>query len=92
MRVYVKHPGCPWKEMNIGGSLEDLQALVGGNIETVPLLKDELLFANEEGRIYDLPENRVGHYTYYGTVFLVGVDGEEFTDAPKMDISVLNNK
>ena len=88
----MKHPGCPWKELNIGGSLEDMQALVGGNIETVLILPDELLIANEEGRIYDLPVNRVGHCTYYGTVFLVGVDGEEFTDAPKMDISVLNNK
>ena len=87
MRVYVKHPGCNWMELNISGSLEDLQALVGGHIETVPLMHDEIMLVNEEGRVYDLPVNKVGKSVYRGSVVLVGVDGEEFTDAPKMSMA-----
>ena len=90
MRVYVKHPGCPWKELNIGGSLEDLQALVGGNIETVKVFPDTILLANEEGLIYDLPKQQFSGRVYAGSLVLVGVKGEEFVDAPKMDVRLLN--
>lgn len=90
MRVYVKHPGCPWKELNIGGSLEDLQALVGGNIETVPVFTDMIMLANEEGKIYDLPENPFLGQVFRGTLLMVGVNGEEFTDAPRMDLKLMN--
>ena len=90
MRVYVKHPGCAWKELHIRGELEDLQALVGGNIETVKVFPDTILLANEEGLIYDLPKQQFSGKVYAGSLVLVGVKGEEFTDAPKMSTQVLN--
>jgi hypothetical protein len=38
-------------------SLERLQELVGGYIETIPLDKDTILVVNEEGKLKGLPVN-----------------------------------
>ncbi len=59
MTMLVIEPGkCPM-EKEIGGSLEEMQRLVGGCIQVVYPFKDEVaLICNEEGKIQGLPLNR----------------------------------
>lgn len=65
--------------------LEQMQALVGGYIETVPLSDKEPVIAvlNEEGKLKDLPYNRIlsgddglPRDIICGTFFVAAVDGE----------------
>ncbi len=81
-------PGKPAKIARIGAELEDMQAIVGGYIEAVPLCSDgAVLVCNEEGKFDDLPVSRVligrGHRMHdviCGTFFIAGTAGEAFTD------------
>ncbi len=59
MKILVIEPGkCP-EEREIGGSLEDMQQLVGGYIQVVYPFPDEVaLVCNEEGKLQGLPLNR----------------------------------
>ena len=75
----VKEPGEEARLEAIWNSLEDLQAAVGGYIETVTVADDLVLIVNEEGRLKGLPANcRVLGHDLVGTVVAVGVKGEEF--------------
>lgn len=38
-------------------SLEELRGFVGGHIELVRLSKSQVMVVNEEGKVYDLPQN-----------------------------------
>ena len=82
MRVIIKEPGKPARFGVIANELKALQNAVGGYIETVTVTTDVVLIVNEEGLLYDLPENRVLGYPFRGTVVVAGVKGEEFTDCP----------
>lgn len=64
---------------NVSDSLEALQKIVGGYIETVTVFTDAVVICNEEGRILGLPENR-GFFIsgICGDCLICGVDGEEF--------------
>ena len=83
IRAFVKRPDSGWYATNISNNLESLQRLVGGYIETVTIARDAILICNEEGRIQDLPYCcQIGGTPFFGTVALVGCDGEEFADLP----------
>lgn len=83
MKVARKDPGRNWDLVEIDNSLESLQKAVGGWIEAVTLAEDVAVICNEEGRILDLPYNCLFcGMDWYGTILLVGVDGEEFCDVP----------
>ena len=66
-------------------SLENLQQTVGGYIEVVYLHDTEtpaVIVCNEEGRLLNLPANRILHSEYgdtmlYGTFLICGLDTEE---------------
>lgn len=81
INVIVKYPHKPARMFTIPDELWVYQELVGGYIETVATdeLVDALLIVNEEGRLLGLEENVLG---LVGTVLLVGVDDEDFADAP----------
>lgn len=68
--IYVPVGGYP-EEREIDGSLESMQKLVGGYIETVPHEKVPmcLYILNEEGKIMGLPPNRL---IYHGTDVICG--------------------
>ena len=67
----------------IPNDLYAMQAIVGGHIEVALRMGDALVIANEEGLLLDLPYNCcIGGINLYGTIFVVGVDGEEFTSCP----------
>lgn len=42
-------------------SLEELRGFVGGHIELVRLSKSQVMVVNEEGKVYDLPQNEERH-------------------------------
>lgn len=64
-------------------TLATLQALVGGNIEVTMFAEDAAIVSNEEMLINTSPLNtKVLGRGYFGPVFFVGIDGEDFCDFP----------
>lgn len=60
MRVLMVEPGKEAVEAEIENSLEAMQAAVGGYIEMIRPYADEVaLICNEEGKLEQLPLNRV---------------------------------
>lgn len=83
IKVFVKRPDSGWYSTNISNTLENFQRTVGGFIEVVQLSSDAAIVCNEEGMLLNLPFNTTlcGH-VFVGTIFLVGVNGDEFCDVP----------
>lgn len=79
MTAIIKRPWQPAFRREIDNTLEALQDLVGGYIETVNLPGGIVMIVNEEGKILRLPMNfRFNCDPIRGTAVFVGVDGEEF--------------
>lgn len=73
-----KHGHITW----ISDTLENLQSIVDGYIEVIPLDEDLVMICNEMGKVWDLEEN------FYlgmirGTVIIAGVDEDVFADIPE---------
>ena len=93
MRVLVVRPDQNPVVTEIGESLEAMQAVVGGYIQTVYPWKDEVaLVCHEEGKVLGLPLNRLvidekGRILDYisGTFFIVGAptDTDNFQSLPE---------
>jgi len=67
----------------ISNTLENLQNLVDGYIETVTLAKDMVIICNEEGRLLGLPHNcNICGVDFVGDILFVGVAKDEFADVP----------
>ena len=83
MIVLRKKPGEDFTAIEIPNTLPALQAEVGGYIECVALTKDSCIICNEEGLLRGLPFNtNINGNVYVGTILVVGVKGEDFTDVP----------
>lgn len=78
MKAIIKEAGERARIADIPNTLAGLQSLVGGYIEVVSIFPGSTFICNEEGRILGLPRN--GLLDFVGTVLVVGVDGDEFTD------------
>ena len=86
IKVLVVEPMKPCEVREIDGSLETMQAIVGGYIQAVYPYRDEIaLVCNEEGKNLGLPYNRpltndrgVPYDIVCGTFFLAGQGGEDF--------------
>lgn len=73
------------KYIDVENTLEALQEVVDGYIETVPILPGEaVMIVNEEGRLRGMAVNTIASIVsnrhIVGPALIVGVDGEEFTD------------
>ncbi len=90
MKILKIEPGKSPVEMEIDGSLESMQSVVGGMIQAVfPFHEEVALICNEEGKLTGLPYNRTLRMEetneiydiICGTCFLCGVPvgGEHFT-------------
>ena len=55
MKVIYKAPGCQPEPRDIPNTLEELQAAVGGYIETVTIASDVVIICNEEGACRGFP-------------------------------------
>ena len=75
MRAIVKEPRKAARIEDIPNTLEGLQALVGGYIETCTIFRGSTFIVNEEGRLMGLDRN--GLLDFVGTVLVVGVDEDE---------------
>lgn len=81
--VFIKRPGCNPYRTNISNTLEDLQKLVGGYIETFTFADDACIICNEEGKLLGLEPNcHLFGEDFVGDIIFVGTDGEKFTDFP----------
>ena len=86
IRAIIKRPDEKYGHVtNISPSLRNLQRIVEGPIETVPVGFNSVLICNEEGKLRNLPRNfymgiRPFGDLIVGEVVIVGVDGEEFCD------------
>ena len=86
MIVLKKDPGQLPEMVEIENNLYSLQKAVGGYIEAVRsyVFRNGIFIVNEEGIINDMPKNcGVEDHLFFGPVLFVGVEGEEFTDAPE---------
>ena len=86
INVVVKEPGKPAERRTIDNTLEALQQLVGGYIETVTFASDVLAIVNEEGRLLGLPES--GVMGLVGTVVFVRPKKENFASLKEIDAGI----
>ena len=86
MKAIIKKPGeYPGHIEDIPNTLEALQKLVDGYIETItlPILPPVIIICDEEGVMNNRPYNcRVDGVRFLGTIVAVGADIEDFTDCP----------
>lgn len=95
MKILVVEPNKPPYSKEICGSLEEMQAIVGGYIQAIYPFDDPIaLVCHEEGKLIGLPQNRLlcdrSGRTYdiiRGTFFLVGLGEEDFISLTDDEIS-----
>ena len=89
IRCIIKRPDEKYGHVtNISTSLKNLQKIVDGPIETVPL-GDSVIICNEEGKLRGLERNFQIRYktlpvvdVIVGDAIVIGVDGDDFCDVP----------
>ena len=90
IRAIIKRTGEPVGHMtDISNTLENLQNIVGGYIETVTCPNGVVIICNEEGLMNMLPVNCTvfprdwsARVTLVGDIIVVGSKGDEFADVP----------
>lgn len=91
MKVLMVEPGKVPYETDLAGDLKSLQKAVGGMIQCVyPFHERATLVCNDEGKLLGLPLNRAVYNDngqlvdiISGNFFIVGLEGEDFTDLPE---------
>ncbi len=86
MRILVIEPECKPRVQAIDGTLETMQQLVGGLIQTLYPFDDSVaLVCNDEGKLMNLPHNRClrdesgqVYDIVCGTFFICGIEGDSF--------------
>ena len=90
MTIAKLEPKRELEIIEIDGSLESMQDVVGGYIEIVPWVKGLVLVVNEEGKLLGLDYNfTFGNDIIVGTAFFAREDGEDLTDLTDNDIDLL---
>ncbi|MBQ7346060.1 MAG: DUF3846 domain-containing protein [Oscillospiraceae bacterium] len=88
MKVIRKAPGVMPEVIDMENELAALQAEVGGNIDAFTLSKDLAVVFDDEWRLKDKQPTAVVSgmgVDFGGTILIVGVDGEQFCDTPRLD-------
>lgn len=81
--VFIKEPGRRPRHVNVSPSLENLQRIVGGFIETVTVRPSLVIICDEEGRLKGKDHCcNVRGIDFVGTIVFCGVNGDEFKDVP----------
>lgn len=81
MKAIIKEVGKPPRIEDIENTLQTLQKLVGGYIETVTLHNNVILICNEEGKLQGLPQNfGIGRDVIVGTAVFVSQNKGDFAD------------
>ena len=89
MKCIIKRPDERYGHVtNIRGSLENLQKIVEGHIQYVPIGGDAAIICNEEGKNMGLQpnfwigESSITRDLIVGTAIVVGIDGDMTCDVP----------
>ena len=90
MKIIVVEPKKAPRVTEIGGSLKDLQGIVGGYIEAIYPYEDMVaVVCNEEGKLENLPLNRALrdengeiYDIIAGTFFITGLNEYNFASVP----------
>lgn len=88
MKVIRKHPGQMPEVIDIENDGDAIRAELGGFIEAVTIAENLAILCDEEGRLKNKAPNitfKAMGIDFVGTILIVGVDGEEFYDVPKLD-------
>lgn len=90
IKVILCAPGKSPKPATIKNTLEELQKIVGGYIETHTFAEDACIICNEEGRLLGLAPCMTFRGTeFVGTCIIAGVDGDVFCDLPIKHLDIL---
>lgn len=94
MKVIIKEVGESPRIEEIENTLQALQKLVGGYIETVTLHNDVVLICNEEGKLQGLPQNfGIGGDVIVGTAVFVSHNREgDFIDLNDWQVEDIMSK
>jgi hypothetical protein len=92
IRILIKEPGKDPEVREVEHELKTFQNIVGGWIETVPILKNIILVCNEEGLLLNLPVNIINNYKFCGTVFFVRTKYENFVSLTDDDIQKITSQ
>ena len=88
--MIYKAPGCAPEVRDIPNTLEELQATVGGYIETVTIAADAVVICNEEGRLMGMAHNiEFLGVDFVGPILITGTHGDEFADLKPEDMGFL---
>lgn len=84
IRAIIKRPNETFGHVtHISDNLKNLQNIVDGHIQMVPMGETTAIICNDEGKLIGLPYNcRYGIDTFVGTIIAVGIKGEDITDCP----------
>ena len=86
MKVIRKHPGQMPEVIDVENDGDAIRAELGGYMEAVTIAEDLVILCDEEGRLKGkAPNMKIAGVGFVGTILIVGVDGEEFCDVPKLD-------
>ena len=93
MRVLFKPVGQDAHPLEIPNTLQALQELVGGYIETITLTRHSCCIVNEEGRLKRLlPNFYLNGGLIVGNAVFVGVKGDGFRDITDDEIAQCRRK
>ena len=82
IKVIIKEPFKDPHVSEIENTLETLQMIVKGYIETVSI-GDIVIICDEEGLFKDNHFNcKILNIQFFGTIIFAGVNGDEFSDLP----------
>ena len=88
MKAIRKRPGEMPEVIDVENDGDAIRAELGGPMEAFTIAEDLVILCDEEGRLNGKEHNitlRGLGVDFVGTILIVGVDGEEFCDVPKMD-------
>ena len=88
MKAIRKRPGEMPEVIDVENDGDAIRAELGGPMETFTIAEDLVILCDEEGRLNGKEHNitlRGLGVDFVGTILIVGVDGEEFCDVPKLD-------
>lgn len=86
MKAIRKRPGEGPELINIENDGDAIRAELDGYMEAVTLAENLVILCDEEGRLKGKAPNCViCGVDFVGTILVLGVDGEEFADAPNAD-------
>lgn len=81
--VWIKEPFKKARHVWISPTLENLQKTIDGYIEAIRISDEVLVICDEEALLTDKKYNvTVGGMQLFGTVILIGQQGEEFASCP----------